>query len=359
MPVANHRFLIFFFFILVWVMPAFSTDQPIQNDSDYKAFLVILNLSDTGPRLREGDDSQSMLSRLATRELLTGLTPKMLYEKVAASLKVLEPQLKKLFALQRQINVGASQPAMKCLEVGLCVGFIWALGIRLSLGVIRTPRFTYPVFGFKFRFLTRSSSGDEPTFAIAVELGAETKANANTDSLSFVEHDRRAEDLDRSGAFVLGKYSSEISPQHSSKGLLVGFAYDTSYVNHAGIRMPIKIPIYRFNFEKKLDAILISMMRALQTFDFQGYAALLEKFKLEVEIVNRKIVERGFVPANEDNEGDVFLEAHPLASPGNLFHPQTLIRYSRDLAPEFLQIEGCDSALLPKNKKPPTLLLDG
>jgi hypothetical protein len=366
MHLTTPRFLkSLFLLVLVNSFYAFSADAPANTKAqvDFANFSTVMNLSEDGVRF-ESEASNSILARLAARELMTsGMTPKELYAKIETLLHALKPHLEKIMALQKAVNLDADRPILKCVEFGLCFGLFYGMGIRFSFGVIRTPRMSYPVVGAKIRFLNSSNRGEEFAGGLALELGAEHKYDANTDLLSFVEFDSSSIDGEVSNAILAGKYKSTVANDgtHASKGMLIGLFRDQSKVNHVGFRFPIKIPIYVYRFEKDLDSLLLKMMRALQTFDFESYAALFEKLKITISKVERKLRDRGLA-STPGMDKDTLMSEHPMSSPGMLFHPRTLLRYAPDLTPGYMKLEGCDDALLgnrKKDNKAKTLLLGG
>jgi hypothetical protein len=343
--------------VVAWSASLFATESGSakpqeRKNADFVNFQRILGLEEAG---EHGEiPATSTLGRLAKREMLaTDQTAAELYAKFQAKLKMLEPHLTRMMRLQSAVAADEHTPKMKCVEFGLCVGLFYGLGFRFSLGVIRTPKHSYPVFGFKTRFLVSSDSGEDPAVGAALEFGSEQQnAGVNLDYANFIDSHKVNDDNERGGAVLVGRYSSNMtrssSTDHTSEGFLLGLFRDKGHINHTTLRVPVKIPIYTYRYERELGNRLIEMIHALQRFDFELYDHLVTKFATLVSRTEAKLVARGLrSPASATPPP---LSEHPLSSPGVLFGARTLLRYSPELAPDFLKIEGCDDALTSKRK---------
>lgn len=331
------------------------------NNRDYQTFLYSLGLS---AKTASEESSTSPLYQLAQREMLAdGLTPEELYEKFALMLTKVEANLRKLFLVNRQLAQGDHAVTSTCFEIGCSASLGLGFGLRVLIGLRRTPRTSYPVVGLKFRRLPFSIGAN------LLELGFDTKTFRTANNVEiFSSEYSGAIDLDQASSFLISTYYGRDVPYHSvedpkqshpshmwSRGIAFGLNHVDYDLRQEAVRLPIKIPVYVFNYEKELATILKEVATALYYFDFERAENQIEKFNNAATAVWRKLAQRGLVLADTNREAPP-LQEHLFLSPGIFFHPRRLLRYApATLIPDNMQALACEIAGNSKDQS--TLLL--
>jgi hypothetical protein len=320
-------------------------------DPDYSAFLYTFGLNDKG-EATSGDASWP-LQQFATRELLaTRQTPRELYEKFAGFLNTLNPALKKVFNIQGKLQRGEYSSQVKCFEVGICGGLLAGFSLRLQIGLKRSPLFSYPVIGLKSLFHSfRDGRGGRGAGGIGVEFGTSytTWSDSNESIVSTGTEHNFTDGSSKGAAFLVGNYEND-TPKSGSSGTIFGlFINANNRSNISNFRLQLPIPIYRKSFETPVGKRLIAILEALYSFDFEKASILIQEFnnfiiKLESDFATRglKLGDASSLNIGKD---------HPLASPGTLFNPRTVLRYAPMMLPEAMRNVGCAGELTKKSKQ--------
>ncbi len=224
--------------------------------------------------------------------------------------------------------------------------------LRLQLGLKKSPLFTYPVIGLKSLFHSfRDGRGGRGAGGIGVEFGTSYTTWDDSDNSilkSGTEHNL-LDGSSKGAAFLIGNYENDTTKSGSSGTVLGFFVNANNRSNISNLRLQVPIPIYRKSFETPVGNRLIAILEALYSFDFEKASILIEEFKNFVVKLESDFASRGM------QMGDVSSlnigKDHPLASPGTLFNPRTVLRYAPMMLPEAMRNVGCAGELTKKSKK--------
>lgn len=342
---------LFLLFFIMHTASANSTPEATIT-KDLATFLYTLNVtSDSNPSSLDDVTEISNLQRLAQREMsVAGMTTQELYARFQQILNSIQPSLKKLYSAKRAIQAGTFDREARCFDLGCAIGLCYGVGIRLSAGLVHTPKWSYPTFGIRIRFI-RDRSKEGMVGAVA-EVGAETsRLSAEISDFSFFETVRGDSiENNRIRTLGLGHYLSTSNDGRIARGLTVGLGLSDSTLNELRVQLPLKVPLYYFNYEKPLLKLLNNLMHSLYFFDFEKAELLAADFNIQSNRALANLYSRGL----RKPDGYPDLPEHPLASPGVLFHPRTLQRYApKELIPPNLAPLDCEKAA---QKKGPGLL---
>jgi hypothetical protein len=307
----------------------------IQDSRDFQSFLYTLGLKD----IESSEDStlrQNALSEMAA----SGLSAEELYKKIQGILARLERPLRIVSTLRSQIIKGDFKTKTQCLEIGACVGYLFGLSVRLSVGLVKSPRFTFPIISGKIQ-TAKSGSGRGIALGALLELGKSERTDETGGPL-FLESE--SEKTSVGSAFIMGEYERN-SQNEKGDGFLMGLGFWRGTRVWNGINLKIPIPFYWNNFEAGIVKDLVEISKALLSLDFAVAQRLVMDFENKVVALEAKMAKRGLVilPVYVKNENinlDELPEDHPLKSPGKLFNPRVVLR----LAPDILASSVRESA---------------
>lgn len=331
--------------------------EPVETvaNNDLKIFLSSLALEENS--LSDPDETTSNLHHLAEREMLSSqLTATQLYDKVNAVLAQITPTLQKIYQAKLLLREGQFSREVRCFEVGcdagiLAVGF----GFRISLGLVHTPRWSYPTFGFRIRYLLTDQdifNRDWATFGAGMVMGIERDHRNGDDSdftfFKVVQGNISSENIMKAGG--VGLYQARADDGKKAQGLALGVGYIREKLFEQRLELPIPVPVYHFAYEAEILKALKAVVDALYFFDFETVAYRVNEFNRRSERILKKLQRRGL---DLSGAPPLFPE-HPLASPGMLFHPRALLRYApKELIPQNLAPLDCEKAA---QRKGPGLL---
>lgn len=320
-------------------------------DPDYSTFLYTFGLNENG----EATSAEGAwpLQQFAVRELLaTRQTPRELYDKFAGFLNSLNPALKKIFAMQGRLQRGEFSTQVKCFEIGICGGLLVGFSLRLQIGIKKTPLFNYPVIGLRTLFHSfRDARGGRGAGGVGLELG--TSYTVWEDSNNEILHSSLERNINdgssKAASLLFGNYENETSKSRSS-GSIIGLFVNVnnrSQISNISLKMPI--PIYRKSFETPVGNRLTAILESLYNFDFEKASILIQEFNNFVIKLESDFESRGMKMS--DSSSLNIGKDHPLASPGTLFNPRTVLRYAPMMLPEAIRNVGCAGELTKKSKK--------
>lgn len=335
-----------FFFASFAITAVRATEPEANANRDFDTFIYTLNLAPDSDAETVSALPTFELNQLAQREMsMARITVPELYAKFKKILDLIQPSLKKLYAAKQAILAGTFDREVRCLDVGCVAGFLIGGGIRISMGLVHTPLWTYPIFGIRMRFVGPFDPGLIAGFG--VEVGAEKiRSSAENSDLRFFETvtgkappNKRSSDW--FDAFGLGHYMSSSEEGHVAKGVTAGFGIARAQLDELRVQIPIKIPLYYFSYEKALRKKIQDFMQALYLFDFGRAELLAAEFNIQSERTLTQLKKRGL----RDIDANVEVPEHPLSSPGMLFHPRTVQHYApKELTPPNLTILDCEKA---------------
>ncbi len=323
----------------------------IQASRDFQSFLYTLGL-------REIDTSESLIEDSALRQnalsemAASGMNAVELYQKIQSILARVERPLRVVSTLRSQIIKGDFNTKTQCIELGACVGYLLGMSLRLSVGLVKSPRFTFPIISGKIQTVT-GSFGKGIALGALLELGKSERTFEASAPL-FLETD--TEKTSAGSAFVLGEYERSTQNEKGS-GFLIGLGFWRGTKILRGFNLKIPIPLYWNNFEAGIVKDLVEISKALLTLDFAVAQRLVMDFENKVVALEAKMAKRGLVilPVYVKSENinlDELPEDHPLKSPGKLFNPRVVLRIAPEvLAPSMREAAySCAKELTDKKK---------
>lgn len=349
--------LTFFSFLVFFAQLSFSAEPqnpPVRMDADFSTFLYALGLSENGSTPAPETGSGWSLQYAARREVLaTGQTPQQLYVKFQSYLSRVHPALQKLLLIHQRIQRREFNESVKCVEFGVCLGLFAGFSLRFSLGVKRSPLFSWPVLGIKTHFHPVTGNADVLRtfiFGAGLQLGTSDLVNNPNESSSLRRTDFSDQDEAETGGALVGGYYKSTTPQQKNSGAFLGLLVQSTKARIATLQIPIPIPAYRMSFEEPVSKHVLRIILALYNFDFEladARIAALNNLAIRLE---KKFAQRG-LSLTQDEALPVLAESNPLYKPGALFNPPTILRYAPALLPEAMRSEGCEMALGAGKKK--------